>query len=132
MLSIFPTMFLALLAHAVLRVLVGLTLLYLGFRHIGSERERIRAILNVRWPHLAGFFVWYIGIVEIVVGFLFTIGFVTQIAALITAVMAIKILVFGRRLEDAFPQPLFYVLLLAASISLFITGAGAFAVDLPF
>lgn len=133
MLSLFPTMFLALLAHALLRLFVGGTLLYLGFRHIGRERRGLKATLSEHWPRFAGFFVWYLALVEIALGVLFILGMWTQAAAIVAAILSIEMMLFRRRLaHPSIPQSMYYVLLLGASLSLLITGAGVPAIDLPF
>lgn len=129
---IFPTMFLSLLAHLLLRLFVGGILLYLGFRHLRSERAALRAVFSEHWPRLATFSVWYMGVLEIVLGLMFIAGAFTQIAALVTIVFALKMLLFKKRFaHPSIPQPLFWLLMLGASVSLFITGAGAIAYDLP-
>ena len=125
-------MFLSLLAHAILRLFVGGTLVYLGYRHARKDRASLRAVLSEHWPNMAGFFIWYLALLEIVIGVLFIFGAWTQAAAIVSGVLSIKMLLFRRRLaHPSIPQPLYYILLLAASLSLFITGAGAPAVDLP-
>jgi hypothetical protein len=63
---------------------------------------------------------------------MFFVGAYTQVAAIGAIVLSIKMLVLRRHLaHPSIPQPLFYVLMLAISVSLFITGAGALAFDLP-
>lgn len=130
--NIFPTMFLSLVAHAILRLFVGGTLLYIGLRHLGRDRHALKEACSMRWPKLAGFFSLYIPLVEIVVGAMFLVGVLTQAAALLAGLLSLKFLFLKRTFTPpVVPQPLVYILLLGASISLFITGAGIFAVDLP-
>ena len=75
---------------------------------------------------------WYMGLFEIIIGTLFTLGFLTQVAALLAIFLSVKILIMYRHfIHPLIPQRLFYILLLAISFSLFITGAGIFAFDLP-
>ena len=125
-------MFLSLLAHALLRVFVGGTLFFLGIKHL-RDRASVRTIMNMRWPRFAGFFAWYIGFVELLLGVMFVTGCLTQIAAILGGIMALKMLFFKKTFTyPTFPQPIYYVLLLGACFSLFITGAGALAFDLPF
>ena len=130
MLNPFPIQFLALLAYLLLRLFVGGICVYLGFLHI---RHRHKMQTDMRPWVLSGLFTaWYMGAVEIIIGVMFITGFYTQIAALLGMALAIKLLIFHPRFPSPYvPQRLFYVLLFAASLSLFITGAGAIAFDLP-
>jgi len=132
MLNIFPTMFLALLAHALLRVFLSGTLAYLGLRHLGHDRNRLIEATRAHWKKLAPSAVWALGLSELLIaGFLF-VGAFTQIAALALGILSIKMLFLRRTFgHPSIPSSLFYVLTLGISISLFITGAGAFAIDLP-
>ena len=131
MLNLFPTMFLALLAYATLRVCVGGTLLYYGHRHLLRERE---SLMNA-WrslPLVGKHAVFAFGAVELLAGGMFVAGFLTQAAALTTLVFSATMLIFKKQLSHtSIPHPIYYVMLLAASASLFITGAGVFAFDLP-
>ncbi len=132
MLAVFPTMFLSLFAHLLLRIFLGGIFLYLAYRHLFRDRMSLQAIIHLSWPTLAWFGVRCFGIVELLLGVLFIVGAYTQITALISIAHALKILILHRRLSHpSVPQRLFYVLLIGASLSLLITGAGAFAYDLP-
>ncbi len=67
-----------------------------------------------------------------VTGILLLIGAWVQLAAMIGALTVIKHLVFFRRYEKVLPfEKSTYWLLLAICLSLVVTGAGAFAFDLP-
>lgn len=71
-------------------------------------------------------------ITELVIGTLFVLGLYTQIAALITILMSIKMIVLRNRFNHpALPSRLIYFLFLGIGCSLFITGAGVLAFDLP-
>lgn len=125
-------MFLSPLAHALLRIVLGGMCLYLGFRHLFTYRRELQALLHKRWPHFASFAVWHLSIAEIVIGGMFFLGAWTQVAALVAIILSIKMFFFRRHLiHPSIPPPLFYILVLAISLSLFITGAGALAFDLP-
>lgn len=131
MLNPFPIQFLALFAYAVLRIIVGLVLIYLGTKHL-RNRDALVPSFSFRFFPYGRFSVWYLVFVEIVLGLMFTFGLLTQIAALITMVLSLKLIVLQRRLASPFiPGRLFYVLLFGISFSLFITGAGIFAFDVP-
>ena len=132
MLNPFPVMYLSLLAHAFLRIVLGSVLLYLGARHLFRYRPELRALIGKRLPRLAPIAAWSLGISEIVIGSLFFLGLYTQIAAIASVILSIKLLFFRGLVEHhSIPPPLFYILVFAISISLFITGAGLPAFDLP-
>jgi uncharacterized membrane protein YphA (DoxX/SURF4 family) len=73
---------------------------------------------------------WPFAALEIVVGALLFVGAYTQIAALGSLTLSLFMLFISPK-SDAFPTSSFYLVALFASLSLFITGAGAFAFDLP-
>lgn len=132
MLNLFPTMFLSFLAHALLRVVLGVTLLYLGYRHLITDRVSLQVALRNHWPSLASLSARYLGLVEMMIGGMFFVGAFTQVAAIAAIILSIKMLVLKRHLaHPSIPKPIFYVLVLGISISLFITGAGTLAFDLP-
>ncbi len=133
--NLFPTMFLALIAHTVLRVMFGLVFFALGYKHLTRDRAALAGAITACAPRLspaASWFAIYVGLVELVLAFMFIFGAYTQVAALVSIAFCLKMLMFARR----FPPPLmpsraFFFLALGVSISLFITGAGAFALDIP-
>jgi len=114
-------MFLSLVAHAILRVGAGLILFVHGTQHLKAAR----ASASMK---LLGAF----AIVELLIGLLLTIGLWTQVAALAATVFAVTALSMRKRLEMHLASSSFYLLLIAASLSLVITGAGALAIDMPF
>jgi uncharacterized membrane protein YphA (DoxX/SURF4 family) len=131
MLNPFPVQFLSLFAYLILRVFVGGILFFLGFSHIRAK-ETLAHAFPVRCFPSWDFSVWFFAFFEIVSGLMFIAGLYTQIAAIIGMVIALLVLLFYRPAGDTtFPGRIFYLLLFAASLSLFITGAGAFAFDLP-
>lgn len=128
MLNVFPIMFLAPLAHALLRVFLGATLAYLGFRHV-REREALAKSIRLPQPALAA---TLLGLVELGAGGMLIVGAYTQVAALAVATLAAFIFLFRGRLNYALvPSRLTYFLMFGMALSLLITGAGVFAFDLP-
>lgn len=111
------------LAYTVLRVIVGIVLIYLGFRHT-SHRDAVGA---------TSVLLLVFGIMELIIGLMFLVGWYTQYASLLTVTLIVASTLMKRNatLHTAFPQTLFYVLLFGSALSLFVTGAGAFAFDLP-
>ncbi len=120
MLSIFPIMFLSLLAHAILRIIAGIVLFFEGTRHYRHARSE------------GGKLLFLISAVEILCGVLLMTGFATQLAALAILLFACLVIALHKRLGTIAQPYSFYVLYVGISLSLFITGAGAFAFDLPF
>jgi putative oxidoreductase len=131
MLNIFPVQFLAPLAYALLRICVGFIFIRLGYSHI-KARQELKNVFTLPIAPFGLFFAWYVGILEIVIGTLFILGLFTQIAALLATFYCIKLLILRKRFSHPLlPRGYFLTLLLMTSISIFITGAGAFAFDLP-
>lgn len=117
MLNLFPIMFLSMFAHALLRLTVGSIFVYLGFKHCRGKRSTL---------------IYTIALFEFVIGGMFILGLLTQAAALGGVAFSLAGLFFSRKLPlTDLPGKLFFFLLLGASLSLLITGAGAFAFDLP-
>lgn len=131
MLNPFPIQFLALLAYALLRIFVGAVLLNLSMTHLTKRHDMKHALqLPLLGNHMVTLFV--LAAVECIAGVMFILGFYTQYAALATVGLSIFMLIFHRSIPSPYiPDRIFYVLLLGTALSLFITGAGAFAFDLP-
>ena len=128
MLNLFPIQFLAPLAYFILRIGVGIIFLYLGKSHIknneiASSLDRSDSGNNSK--------VWFVGIFEIIIGLFFLFGFLTQITSLLSMLYVLFSGRLRRKMPQLVPGRLFLILLFFASLSLFITGAGAFAFDLP-
>ncbi len=131
MLNPFPIQFLALLAYLLLRVFVGAILLYLGIRH-WQTRHTLKETLVLPWWPFGTTTTLVLIIAELVLGTLFILGAYTQYAALITMLICLDFMLFRHRFtHETLPARIFYVLLFGCALSLFITGAGALAFDLP-
>lgn len=113
MLSLFPELlFLAPFAAFVIRVVAGITLGLLAYRHVFVPKNDLRVL----------------GIFEGVIAVLLVAGAYTQAAALVGAIaLAITLIIPSYR---ALPRSTL-TLLLVMCLSLVITGAGPFAFDLP-
>lgn len=131
MLNPFPIQFLALLGYFILRVVVGLSFLYLGKLHF-KNRQSLYPILKLsRWP-FGKIITWSLILSELVIGTLFVLGLYTQIAALLAIIMSIKMLFLRNKfISPHLPNKLTYFLFFGIGCLLFITGAGIFAFDLP-
>ncbi len=131
MLNLFPIQFLAPIAYLLLRVCIGIVLLRLGVRHI-QNRHSLKETFSFSMFPYGLFMVWYMGVIEVALGILFLCGFVTQLAALLTILFSLKFIIMHSRFtHPLIPPRLVYVLIGVISFSLFITGAGIFAIDLP-
>lgn len=131
MLNPFPIMWLSLLAYFILRVAVGLTLIHQGLTHSRYKKE---LVLSVSWltPSTVAAGIKVMIFTELALGLAITAGWHTQYACLVGMVFAIKMLLLRPRFHtDLLPSRHYYILLLGIFCSLFITGAGAFAFDLP-
>ena len=131
MLNPFPTQWLALLAYFILRFFVGGVLLYLGFNHLKYQSE-LKHILKLSWWPFGTFSAAALILAEIVLSAMFIFGFFTQYAAIALSIMCLEMIILrGIFDHHSIPTRIFYTLLLGCSISLFITGAGVLAFDLP-
>ncbi len=131
MLNPFPIQFLALFAYTLVRMFLGIVLLNLGITHV---RKRKEVSQSFRLPLLpkSPFMVTFFGLCEILLGTLYILGFSTQYAALGTIFISILVLFVYRRIASPhIPQKLSWGFILICACSLFITGAGIFAYDLP-
>jgi uncharacterized membrane protein YphA (DoxX/SURF4 family) len=77
-------------------------------------------------------FVWSVTAVEAVLGLLFLAGLFTQVAALLGILYGITSMLYKKKLGLLAPQTRsLYFLFAVAALSLFFTGAGPLALDLP-
>ena len=71
-------------------------------------------------------------ILKLVIGGLFILGLYTQLAALLALSLSIKTLFWHKRFPESYMfSKSTYVLLIAASLSLLVTGSGPLGFDLP-
>ena len=131
--NIFPELFtFSLLAPVLLRAILGLVFLNLGSLKLGRERAGWVSSLNILGIRPAGFFAILLGIAEIIGGLLLIAGAYTQLVALILAVIAMSELLIEYREESILKRDfVFYLLLTIICISLLLTGAGLYAIDIP-
>lgn len=113
MLSLFPELlFLAPFSAFVIRVVTGLFLARIAYRHVRVSTNTVRII----------------GIIEGVMCILLVVGAYTQAASLVAAIM-ITISLCAPTYRTLPRSTL--ILLLVLALSLIFTGAGPFAFDLP-
>ena len=131
--NVFPELFTySLIAPFILRVVLGFIFLNLGSLKLGKEKLGWINSLNILRIKPAGFFVGLLGIVEIIGGLLLIVGAYTQVAALVLGVISINEMLIEHKEESILKRDVvFYLLLSAICISLLLTGAGLYAVDIP-
>ncbi len=126
MLNVFPIQFLAPLAYFILRVLYGLYLLRLTTRSHDAVKRVPTLPRHTRYMYLG------VALVTGITSLSLIFGYLTQIGALVSGGLALMHM--RKDAHEYFPvvMPRSTALLsFAASVTLFITGAGAFAIDLP-
>ena len=131
MLNTFPNLLVfGFFAPTLLRVAVACLFFYAAY----SAYKHRDAAARLRFP-IIGEAPWAGGfttLIYAVFGFMLFFGYYTQIAALFAGLTSIKGMLFCKRYPPLFPYPRStYVLLLAICLSLLVSGAGAFAYDLP-
>lgn len=121
-------------APVILRIAAACVFFYLTY----ASFIRKDAIAAVRFPlGLRGAWIaWFAILIELITGAALLLGAYTQYAAIVAGLAALKALTF-RRAWPALADLVFPLssgtafLLLAVSLSLLLTGAGAYAVDIP-
>jgi uncharacterized membrane protein YphA (DoxX/SURF4 family)/tRNA(Leu) C34 or U34 (ribose-2'-O)-methylase TrmL len=133
MLNVFPDLLnYSLLAPFILRLVIGVIFIDLGILKFRSEKERWMASFNTLGLRPADLFVPLYGLVQLAGGVLLVVGLWTQAAALIFVILTgIELYIEWSAKEILKRDMVFYVLLFAISLSILVTGAGAYAIDLP-
>jgi len=118
-------------APTLLRVATACFFLYLASQHAKYHNEAAGEI-SVLDRNTARTAVWIYAAIECAVAVLLVIGLETQLAALIGLIICLKMLILKRNLHHLTPlSHVTYALLAVVCASLMMTGAGAFAFDLP-
>ena len=132
MLSLFPQMLAySLFGIAILRITAGITFLSLAYFWHG---RRVRELSRIEFIVIGkGAWIVYVTILfEVAVGAALVLGYLTQGAAAIGALIALKSFIWGKRYRQFFPlDRVASALLLVICLSLLVSGAGAWAFDLP-
>jgi len=133
MLNPFPDLLAySILAPLFLRLVLGLIFIDLGFLKFRSEKQRWITSFEALYLRPADLFVAVYGIIQIAGGLLLLIGLWTQVAALAFAILTgIELGIELSMREELKRDITFYLLLFVISISLLLTGAGAYAFDIP-
>lgn len=133
MLNPFPDLLTySLLAPFILRLVAGLVFVDLGILLFKSEKERWLAslsVLRIPNPKIA---IKILGMIEVVGGIMLILGLYTQIASLILALFVFTETYIEYKQPEILKRNfVFYIMLLTIVLSLLLSGAGAFAIDLP-
>ncbi|OHA92332.1 MAG: hypothetical protein A3J09_02565 [Candidatus Zambryskibacteria bacterium RIFCSPLOWO2_02_FULL_51_21] len=133
MLNPFPDLLAySILAPLFLRLVLGLIFIDLGFLKFRSEKQRWITSFEALYLRPADLFVAVYGIIQIAGGLLLLIGLWTQVAALAFAILTGIELGIELSMREVLKRDItFYLLLFVISISLLLTGAGAYAFDIP-
>lgn len=133
MLNPFPDLLnYGLLAPFLLRVVLGLVFLDLGFLKFRGEKARWIATFEALRLRPANVFVPIYGALQIAGGILLLVGLWTQIAALAFAIFTFCEFYIEWSEGDVLKRDItFYLFLFVISLSLLLTGAGAYAFDIP-
>lgn len=116
----------------ILRLVLGLIFIDLGVLKLRSEKERWLASFETLGLRPADLFVPLYALLQIIGGLLLIIGLWTQVAALVFAIFTgVELYVEWKVREILKRDMVFYLLLFIISLSLLLTGAGAYAIDIP-
>lgn len=127
MLNVFPGLLLPFLAPTLLRVAAAVVLLYLAYQQY-THRKKIAALR----PTIGETFTWAAVAFSTATGAMLLFGFYTQVAALLAALGQMYGLWMNKRYPSVVILPNSTVILfIIVLLSLVLSGAGAFARDLP-
>jgi uncharacterized membrane protein YphA (DoxX/SURF4 family) len=127
MLNPFPIQFLSLIAYFILRFFLGILLAHFGTTHFRFRKEKRNSLSAHARGAITG-----VALLELFVGFGLMIGYYTQIATLLVCVLLLTYTYAVKRVPTFYvPHRAFAFSIFVIALSLFITGAGAFAFDLP-
>ncbi len=133
MLNIFPGLLdYSFFAPFILRVVLGLVFVAHGYPKLFGGFSQTVGFFDSIGVKPAKFWVFVVGAVEFFGGLALILGFATQLVAMLLAIdmlVAIWKVKFRAGFVNGYE---FDLLLLVIALSLMLTGAGAYAIDLPF
>jgi uncharacterized membrane protein YphA (DoxX/SURF4 family) len=123
--NLFPIQWLALVAYFILRLGIGILLIHYARRHLQSKQ----LFKTAGWPTYT---FWGLVTAEVIAGILFIFGFLTQAAAILCITIGAGLITISqhRYHSELPPKPVLFLMIIIG-MTLFITGAGVAAVDLP-
>lgn len=133
MISPFPELFaFGWFAPTIIRLVLGIFFVRFGILKLRSEKSEKLTFFELAGFPRAHMFLLISAWVEIIGGLMLIAGLYTQIAAIILSMFMFgAVFIKWRKPELLKNDAEFYVLLLAATATLIISGAGAFAFDIP-
>ena len=133
MLSVFPSLLTyQMFSPLILRVVLGFVLVTLGYLKLKKERARWNLFFQTIHLKPAHLFTKAFGLLEIFGGIALILGFYTQVAALVFAVINLcELCVESKEATLLKRDMVFYLLLFVIALSLLFTGPGFYAFDLP-
>lgn len=133
MLNLFPGLLsYAMLGPFILRLVLGLIVIDLGFLKFKGERKRWLTTFEAMHLRPAELFVTLYALVQIAGGLLLLIGLWTQGVAIVFAILTFSELYVEWSSATLMKRDFtFYLLMFVISLSLVFTGAGAYAFDIP-
>jgi len=133
MLSIFPSLFnFSFFAPLILRLATALVFVAIGYQKTFARKTEWVAHFESAGIKSAWQIILIVGILELIAGGFLLVGFLTQAAALVLAIISLAYIILKIKKPAALPNKVsFYLLLLAINLSLLLTGPGALAFDWP-
>jgi len=133
MLNPFPDLLnLTLFGPLILRILLGLIFIDLGLLKLRGEKEGWLASFETLGLRPTSLFLPLYALLQIIGGLLLLAGLWTQIAALTFVIFTLIELYIEWQAREILKRDfVFYLLIFTISLSLLLTGAGAYAIDIP-
>lgn len=132
MLNLFPNFLdYSIFAPFLLRLILGLVFVAHGYPKLFGGFSQTAGFFESIGIKPAKFWVFIVGVVEFFGGIALIVGFATQLAALLIAIDML-VAIFKVKFKMGFVNGYeFDLALLIIALSLVLTGAGAYAIDLP-
>lgn len=132
MLNPFPELLVyGLIAPFIVRIAIGSALLYLSVEHYRGRRD-IAELLRPLMGRAGKSMAVVLALFELGTGALLLVGAWTQLSALLAMVLTLKPLFLKAHLKGLMPyEKATYGLMFLMAFSLLLSGAGAFAFDIP-
>lgn len=132
MLSLFPDLFTyEQIAPFLLRVILALIFLGNGYSKLFKTWPETSTFFAEHGLKPGGFWTSFIGILEIVLGIAFVLGFLIQPASFIVAILMLGAIIKIKRKEGFLGGCDFELLILVIALSLLFLGPGILSLDLP-
>ena len=133
MLNVFPELLaFSFFGPLILRLVLGLILLDLGFLKFRGEKRQWLSSFEALGLRPSDFFVVLYGLLQVLGGIMLILGLWTQLAALAFVIFSgIELYIEWKAREILKRDLVFYLMIFAISLSLLVTGAGAYALDIP-